>query len=169
MREGLKMAGTRTAPLVTAAATYQMLSISFVDASGDVWSESLRVPTAVTAAEMEALVADIQERSNASIFKIETTAVREGTAAKSNATTDPRSQSVFDHVFLTFKNLATGMAQRIYIPAPLEATLVDESDTPNNTDLADVATTGLIVLGSGYAWRSSRYTETREINAAEKP
>lgn len=163
------MAGTMTAPVATGAATYKLVSISFVDASGDVWSESLRVPAATTAAAIEALVADIQERSNASIWQLTISEVREGAAAKSNATTDPRSQSVYDHVFLTFKNIATGMAQRVYIPAPLEATLVAGTDSPDNTDLADVSTSALVVLGAGYTWRSSRFTEVREINAAEKP
>lgn len=164
------MAGTMTAPTAVTAATYKLVSIGFVDVSGDVWSESLRVPVATTAAAIDAMVADIQERSNASIYKLEITEVREGAILTGNATTDPRSQSVFDHVLMTFKNNATGMSQRVYIPAPLEATMLDPaSDTPNMTDLADLGTSALVVLGAGYAVKSARYTEMREINAAVRP
>jgi len=163
------MAGTQTAPTMVTAATYRLISIHFVDASGDVWTESFRTPIATTAAQLDTLIADIQERSNASIWRVDDQLIREGAAAKSNATVLPRSQSVFDTVFLTFKNIATSVTQRIYIPAPLEVTLVAESDTPNNTDLADVATAAAVVLGAGFVWQSSRYTEHREINAAEKP
>jgi len=170
IRLKLLMAGTQTAPLQTAAATYRTLSISFIDASGDVWTESIRVAAAASAINMDAMIADIQERSNASIWKTELTEAREGAITTTNATTDPRSQSVFDHVLMTFKNIATGMAQRIYVPAPLEATMQDpENDIPNMTDLADLGTATLVVLGAGYALRSARYTEMREINAAVKP
>jgi len=163
------MAGTMTAPTMVTAATYRLISLHFVDASGDVWTESFRTPTATTAAQIDTLIADIQERSNASIWRVDDQIIREGAAAKTNATILARSQSVFDTVFLTFKNISTSVAQRIYIPAPLEATLLDETDTPNNTDLADVATSAGVVLGAGFVWQSSRYTEHREVNAAEKP
>lgn len=163
------MAGTMTAPLLTAAATYRLISIHFVDASGDVWTESFRTPLATTGAQLDALIADIQERSNASIWRVDDQLIREGAAAKTNATKLPRSESVFDAVFLTFKNIGTNVVYRIYIPAPLEATLLDETDTPNNTDLADVATAAGVVLGAGFVWQSSRYSEKRETNEAEKP
>jgi len=163
------MAGTMTAPTMVSAVTYRLISIHFVDASGDVWTESFRTPSATTAAQIDTLIADIQERSNASIWRVDDQLIREGAAAKTNATTDPRSQSVFDTVFLTFKNISTSVAFRIYIPAPLEVTLLDETDTPNNTDLADVATAAAVVLGAGFVWQSSRYTEHREVNEAEKP
>ena len=164
------MAGTMTAVTAVTAATYKLVSISFVDASGDVWTESLRVPTATTAAAIDTMIADIQERSNASIWKLEITEVREGAISTSNATTDPRTQSVFDHILMTFKNPATGMSQRVYIPAPLEATFeAPAGDVPNLTDLSDLGTSALVVLGAGYQFRTARYTELREINAAVRP
>lgn len=163
------MAGTMTAPTMVSAITYRLISIHFVDASGDVWSESFRTPSATTAAQIDTLIADIQERSNASIWRVDDQLIRQGAAAKTNATTAPRSQSVFDAVFLTFKNIATSVAFRIYIPAPLEVTLLDETDSPNNTDLADVATAAAVVLGAGFVWQSSRYVEHKETNEAEKP
>lgn len=170
IRLKLLMAGTQTAPLQTAAATYRTLSISFIDSSGDVWTESIRIDAAASAINMDAMIADIQERTNASIWKTELTESREGAASSTNTTVLPRSQSVFDHVLMTFKNIATGMAQRIYIPAPLEATMQDpQTDLPNMTDLADLGTASLVVLGAGYTLRSARYTEMREINAAVKP
>lgn len=164
------MAGTMTAPTAVTAATYKLVSIGFVDASGDVWSESLRVPVATTAAAIDAMIADIQERSNASIYKLEITEVREGVISTGNATTDPRSQSVFDHILLTFKNSVTGMSQRIFVPAPLEATFESPGgDVPNLTDLSDLGTAALVVLGAGYTFRTARYTERREINSAVRP
>lgn len=163
------MAGTQTAPTFVSAATFKRVSLTFIDNSGDVWTESLQVPAATTAAAIDTLVADIVSRSNASLWHTEVAEVREGAKLKSNATTDPRSQSVFDHVLLSFKNPATGASQRVYIPAPLEATMQAGTDNPDNTDLADVATGSLAVLGAGYQWRSSRYTEMREINSSVAP
>ena len=162
------MPGTMTAPTFATAASYKRVSLTWMDNSGDEWTAALRVPIATTAAAIDTMVADIVERSNATLWKTELTEVREGAKLKANATTDPRSQSVFDHVFITFKNLSTGMSQRVYIPAPLEVTLQPNTDTPDNTDLADLGTSALVVLGAGYAARSSRYTETREINEAEE-
>lgn len=163
------MPGTMTAPTFATAATYKRVSLSFLDNSGDEWTGSIRTPIATTAAAIDVMVADIVERSNASLWHTELSEVREGAKLKANATIDPRSQSVFDHTFLTFKNVTTGMSQRIYIPAPLEITLLPNTDTPDNTDLADLATSGLAVVGAGYAWKSSRYTETRETNEAVAP
>lgn len=162
------MPGTQTAPTFATAATFKRVSLTWLDNSGDEWTGSIRVPTATTALDIDTMVADIVERSNASLWHTELAEVREGAKLKANATTDPRSQSVFDHTFITFKNLASGMSQRIYIPAPLEATLVPETDTPDLADLADLATSGLVVLGAGYAAKSARYTEMREINEAEE-
>jgi len=163
------MVGTMTAPTMVTAATYRALSIHFVDASGDVWTENFRTPIATTAAQIDTLIADIQERSNASVWRVDDIAVRQGAAATTNASKLPRSESVFDTVFLTFKQIANNVTYRIYIPAPLEATLLNETDSPDNTDLADVATAAGVVLGAGFVWQSSRYSEHREMNEAEKP
>lgn len=159
---------THTAPLFTAAATYKRVSIRWIDASGDLWAGSALVPTATTAALLDTMLGDIREKTNASNYETELTEVRTGARSKANATTDPRSQSVYDHVFITFKNAATGASQRIYIPAPLELTLVPDTDTPDLAALADLSLSSLAVLGAGYAARSARYTEMREINEAEE-
>lgn len=164
------MAGTQTAPNFAAAATYKRVSLTFIDASGDEWTGSFRTPVATTAAQIDTMTADIVERSNASLYHTELTEVREGARLTSNATTDPRSQSVYDTMFLTFTNVATGASQRIYIPAPLEATFESpDGDVPNLTDLADLGTSSLVVMGAGYTFRSARYSEHKEINQAVKP
>jgi len=160
---------THTAPLFTAAATYKIMSMTYIDASGDEWTGSIRVATATTAAQMDTLLGDIQSRTNASNYKTELSEVREGARVKANATVLARSQDVHDAMLMTFKNVATGATQRIYIPAPLEATFeATTNDTPNLTDLADVGTGAVVVLGAGYAFLQARYTKHKDLNQAEK-
>lgn len=165
-----KMVGTMTAPLFAAAATYKTVSLTFIDASGDIWTGSIRTPVATTPAQIDTMVADIVERSNASLYETALTEHRVGARTTTNATVAARSQDVRDTMFMTFTDVATGASQRIYIPAPLEATFeATTGDVPNLTDLADLGTSALVVLGAGYTFRSARYSKHKDQNAAVKP
>jgi len=161
------MAGTRTAPAMTAAATARRISYSFYDGT-DQKTFAFYVPVAATAAAIEAVLADIASRSNASLFNIDDVMVREGVKSAANAVNEPRSGSVFDHIVLHFKVLATRVSTRLWIPANTEATMLDPgADVPSTADLADVAT-GAVALGLG-AWVSARYNENKETNEAVSP
>lgn len=160
---------THTAPTFASAATYKIMSVTFIDASGDEWTGSLRVAVGATAGQLDTLLADIQARTNASNYKTELSEVREGARVKANATILARSQDVHDAMLMTFKNVSTGASQRLYIPAPLEAVFeAPTNDVPNLTDLSDVGTGAVVVLGAGYSFLQARYTKHKDLNAAEK-
>lgn len=161
--------GTRTAPLLSTAAIYDQISVKWIDASGDTRSDSFNVLPATTAAEVEALLTDLQDRSNASIYEVTRKSIWTGAKTRTNGTALGRSQSVHDHVLTTYKDLATQASQRVYIPAPLEVTLVDGTDVPNMVDLIDVGLTTVVMLGGNYAMQSARFVEKREINEIAQP
>jgi hypothetical protein len=60
------MAGTRTAPAFTAAATRRIITLHLIDASGDLYPESFDVAIAATAAAIEAWAAAYAAGSQAS-------------------------------------------------------------------------------------------------------
>jgi len=63
------MAGVRTAPDVTTAATFRQLHVRWIDNSGDITSEAYLVPAAATTAQIEAMLDALQACSNASLFE----------------------------------------------------------------------------------------------------
>lgn len=163
------MPATRTAPTFVTAATRRQITLGFMDASGERWAGSLVVPVATTAAALDDMVADIVEKSNATLWYTEDHIIREGAKLKSNALNEPRSPSVKDHVLLTYKDLASTLSKRVYVPAPIEAIMVAGTDTPDLTALNDLILSTATVLGGGFVFRSARYSETVDINAAVEP
>ena len=156
----------RTAPTVDGTPDFQTVSLRWIDASGDKRSDSIQVPTAATAAQIEAFAAAMAATSNASLYAVQVTAHYNSVPDKSDAVDEPKD-SVFDNlVFLAKTN--TNLSQRGFLPAPEGALFVPGTDTidPANADLATVFTTFLALVGAGYSIVSARYTERREINEA---
>jgi len=77
--------------------------------------------------------------------------------------------SVYDNIVLLAKS-NVGDSSRLFIPAPVRALFLGDSDTPNPsaTELQDVIDAFEAVSISGYVVVSARYTERREINEAIK-
>jgi len=154
--------GTRTAPAWTATATDRMVALKLVDASGDEWSEPLRVPVATTAATLEAYAAAYQAGTQASLWATTDTAVREGAKARTNANTDQRN-SVKQGINMLFSNPTTHVSQTPRLVAPVLAAMSGDLDIPlpGVTPLADLIDE-YDVINAAYNFDSAQYTERRE-------
>lgn len=160
------MAGTRTAPTVDGTPPWQDVSFRFVDASEDVRSVSGQFPPGTTAAQIEAIAAALQTRSNASLFEVRVTDSYASAPDAGNA--DPVVHiSVFDNVVMLFKD-QENHSQDFFIPAPTSDVQPENSDQP---DTAELIPLGLVIvnaleMGTTDDWQtiSARFTERREKN-----
>lgn len=157
------MAGTRTAPLWTAAATSRLVTLHLIDASGDLATVPLIVPVATTAADLEAYADDYALSSQSSLYKITDMAIREGDADPDNAEADFRG-TVADGINLLFKNITTHQAQQVRVVAPIDAILQGNQDIPliSAAPLVTLIPEILVLLGASYDFRQAQYTERRE-------
>lgn len=156
------MPGTRTSPLFTAAATSRRITMSLIDASGDLIAISFVVPVAATAATIETIVADYQLATNASIYQVTDTILREGDADPDSALALFRA-SVKDGINLQFKDLAAQQVSPIRVVAPVEETMQGNQDIPllSSDELTNLITAILAVKPS-FDFARAQYTERRE-------
>ena len=87
----------RTAPAVDGTPDFQKVSFAWIDASGDLRSDSLQVPAAATSAQIEAFAEALADISNAVLYKIEVSAVYNSVPDKSSAVEAPKD-SVYDNL-----------------------------------------------------------------------
>lgn len=167
------MPGTRTSSDVTAAAIAKRVSASWVDASGDGWSESYLVPVAATNAQIEALLDALQAASNSSLYGTEIASIYDGEKDPQNALIEQdKSVSVFDRLAQTYKNSNPMFAnKRVSIPAPIQGLFVSDGATttlddidPTSAELVAVVTAALAMFGAGWSAAWARYTEHVETN-----
>lgn len=160
------MPGTRTAPTVDGTPPYQVVSYQFIDASEDIRSVSVQFPPGTTPGQIEAIAAQLQSKSNASLFNIKVSAAYSSPPGAGNAL-EAVHLSVYDNVVVLFKD-QLNHSQDIFIPAPIEALQPADSDTPDASQL-----TGLILVVTTALeedttddWQavSARFTERREKN-----
>lgn len=160
------MAGTRTAPTVDGTPPWQNVSFMFIDASEDSRAISGQFPPGTTAAQIEAIAAALQTRSNASLYRVDVTASYASQKDPGNA--DPVVHlSVYDNVVMLFKD-QENHSQDFFIPAPTTEVQPDGSDTPDTTELLAL---GIVIVnaleqGTTDDWQviSARFTERREKN-----
>lgn len=169
------MAGTRTAPDVTGTPTGLHLSVSFIDNSGDTWSESHIIPATSTGAQREAYLDALQAATSASIYKVKMVTDFGTDALADSDNADPvgaKSTSVFDGLNITVKH-STDLEKKdkiLRIPAPLTALFVNDGDYVSDVldgaseELAAVMGAFLTMLGAGWAIAWGRYTERQETN-----
>lgn len=175
------MAGTRTAPDATGAATSNLLSVHFIDDSGDVWSEAHIIPVAATAAQVEAYLDTLQAGSGASIYKFERGAVwgSDALADSGNAETDGsllKSRSVFDSLNITLKHTTDPEKKNkvVRVPAPIAALFTSGTGfLSDNIDIESAELIGLLsavvaMFGAGWAVAWGRFSEKGEINERQK-
>ncbi len=158
------MPGTRTAPAITGAATFIEISLRWIDAVGDRRSDASIVAAAATDAQLEAIAADMQAASNASLYAVRKTEVFEGALAKSNALAAIR-ESAQDNIVYHAKD--TGRVdRRAFVPSPIAANFVTNTETPDEaaTTLIDVMAAWDAAWAGTFAGVSLRFTERREIN-----
>ena len=158
----------RTAPAINGTPIYKTLSLSWIDASGDLRTDTIQLPVAATDAQMEAIANTVEDVSNASLYKITVGEVYNSIADKDDAV-DAVKDSVYDNLVILAKT-ALNASSRVFIPAPEGALFVPGTDQidPSNADLAAVLAAMLAALGVTYDVVSIRYTERREINESVK-
>lgn len=156
------MAGTRTAPDFTTAANARLISLHWIDSSGDRWANSFYVPLAATAATIETIAAKAQSASQASLFKITDQVIRSGDEDPDNATTNQRN-SVKDGINLLFKNPTTLETFDFRACAPVTAALQGNQDIPllSDASMSDLIL-AILAVETGYSFQRAQYTERRD-------
>jgi len=158
------MAGTRTAPTVDGSPTFIEISLRWIDAIGDVRSDVSLVAAAATDAQIEAVAAAMAAGSNASLYAMRITQVYEGAKSKANGDNAVR-ESAQDNIVYHAKD--TGRVdRRSFLPAPLEAVFVANTETPDAGDglITAIMTAWDNAWAGTFAGISLRFTERREIN-----
>ena len=156
------MAGTSTAPAVTATPTGASVTIHLIDASGDLYTEDLPVSTTAAAGDIAGLVASYQAASNASVWKVTRESVWEGVQDTDNAVATFRS-SIAEGINMLFRNTTTFLARSLRLVAPIAATMQGNQDIPliSSTEMVNLIT-DYLTLSSGYDLESAQFTGRRE-------
>nr|CRY94299.1 hypothetical protein [uncultured prokaryote] len=155
------MAGTRTAPAVTGAATKRTISLGLVDASGDRYSEEEPVAVSAAAGDIEGLAASYQAASNASLYRVTSTLVWEGSIDPDNAVAAYRG-SVAEGINLLYKN-AELLARSQRLIAPIAEVMQGNQDIPLLTSDEMIALiTDYLTLSTGYNLELAQFTGRRE-------
>jgi hypothetical protein len=156
------MAGTRTAPAFTAAATSRIVTLRLIDASGDKYAEAWSVPVAATAANIEAWAAAYAAASNASLYEIWDLVARAGDADPDNAVSAFRAATE-NGINLLFKNPTTGATEDTRLVAPIAAVMQGNQDIPllSATELSALITAQLAV-DTTKPFTNAQYTVRRE-------
>jgi hypothetical protein len=159
------MAGTRSAPAVNGTPSFKRVRIAYLDFSGDARSVSWQIDATATDAEIEAVVAQSQLVTYASIYEVEVSDVYWSLGLQGNADSTPDAQtaSVHDNIVLMFQN-AVRSVQRFFQPAPINTLFEPASDRPDITALTDLYVAVDTTLKGTYTLASARYTERREMN-----
>lgn len=157
---------TRTAPTVGALTiTRSSASMSLIDASGDLHTESVYAleDGMSDLAEVEALAADYQAATQASLYKVTQTIEWEGDADPDNADVGQRN-SVKDGINLLFGNIALDKTQTPRLIAPIGAVMQGNQDIPllSSTELEALILQYLAAALAGYNLKSAQYTQRKE-------
>jgi len=156
------------AGIIDASPDRTILSLSYIDANGQVRTDSYDVPVATTDIELNGFASAMGEATNASLWSVQKTTVFAPSPPSLSNATDAVHNSVKDNIVLLYKNNAN-LAVDVFIPAPLAAELVPDTTNPDptNTLLADVVAAANLIWDA-FAIVSYRYTERKKKNRAVK-
>ncbi len=158
------MPGTRTAPAITGTPTFKEISLRWIDANGNRRSDASIVDAAATDIQVEAVAADMQAGSNASLWAVRLVEIFEGAMTKSNALAAVK-ESENDNIVYHSKD-ATRADRRAFLPAPLESVFVSATNVPDpaNALLAAIMLAWEDAWAGTFSGLSLRFSERREIN-----
>lgn len=156
------MPGTMSAPLFTAAATSRLITLHLIDASGDLYTDSLTVPVAATDAQLAAWQNTYQAASNASIWKVSDERVREGDSDPDQAVAAYRG-TVSDGINMLFKNIAAGQTVTPRLVAPVIDAMQGNQDIPllSSDELTNLIV-AILALLPPYDFKQAQFTGRRE-------
>jgi hypothetical protein len=156
------MAGTRTAPLFTAAANERQISLALIDASGDLWSEMMPVPVAATAATIEAWAAAYAAGSNSSLYSIFDMQGRTSVGDADNAVAAFRSGKE-NGINFGFRNVTTLTSYAARLISPIDAVMQGNQDIPLVTAAeATALIAAIIAIKTGFALQTAQFTGRKE-------
>lgn len=156
------MAGTRTAPAVTGAISGNTATIHAIDASGDLYTDSITKVAAITPALIEAWVAAYQAATQASVYKVTLTNEWAGDPDPDNAEALYRG-TVKEGVNKLYRNATTLDSTTPRLVAPIGAVMQGNQDIPllTATEMTALITAELAIL-TGYLLTSAQFTGRRE-------
>lgn len=156
------MAGTRTAPTYVAQPPFRRLTIHLVDASGDNFADSMLINPGATAVEVEAIIANYQLSTQASVWKVTNVGEYVGEEDPDNATALNRS-SVKDGINMLYRNTADMGTFTPRVVAPVAGIMQGNQDIPLLVaPLTDLVTAVLAVQPATVGLASMQFTERRE-------
>lgn len=154
--------GTRTAPTVDGSPTWVNVSVSLIDHTGDVRTDTYQLDADSSDAEIEAFIAGIQLLSNTSIYRVTVGEVYNSTKDKTQAL-EVVWENVHDNVVVLEKT-AVNVAQDFFVPAPIEAMFVagTENINPAYADFVTFLAT-ITPMRAAYSAISARFTHRKAI------
>lgn len=159
------MAGLRTAPTIDGLALVKIISVRYIDFTGDKRAVSIRTDAAVTDVQIEAMVAASVPGSNASIYEVQVTEVYSGVALKGNAD-EAVWENVNDNIVLQFKDPVLGVSLRNYLPSPSETWFTDGTDfvDADNAEFIAWKNATDVVMPTDYFPVGVRFTPRKDNN-----
>lgn len=152
---------TRTAPATSTTPT-TTATIHLIDASGDLFTDAVTMPAAMTAANIEILAAKYQLATQLSVWKVSQMLEWVGDADPDNADVGQRN-SVKDGINLLWKNLTTLRTQTPRLAGPVAAVMQGNQDIPllTATEMTELIAAYQTLL-TGFTLTQAQYTERRE-------
>lgn len=157
------MPGTSTAPDVSVAAANQFTTtLHLVDASGDLYTDSITGTAAMSNADSEAYKASYQAASNASVYAVSKQSLWVGDIDPDNALALYRA-SVKNGINLMWKNNTTLKTITPRLVAPIAGVMQGNQDIPllSATELVALIADYQALL-TGFSLVSAQYTDRRE-------
>ncbi len=157
------MAGTRTAPTVDGATfTFIKVTLTWYDYTGEQRSDSYRMDSDSSSAEIEAFAAAMQAASNATLWRIQVSEVYNSVGDSSNALEEVW-ENAQDNLLFLFKDPSDN-GFNIFIPSPMESMFIDATEEldPTNAEIIAVLAS-VLPMKATYAVVSGRMSHRRQI------
>lgn len=160
----------RTVGTVDGSPEARSLSVSLIDVSGDLRTVTSRIATGALSTEIDAFVTALAAATNASIYKVSVTDMYVGSESPSSALDAGKSSSVYDNVVTLWTDVTNARSENVFIPAPVSALFIDDTDNVDATAALLTAVTAAFddIKFGAPTLKSLRYTERREINTRTK-
>jgi len=158
------MAASRVVPLIDGSPTFKQITLRWIDAVGDLRTDTSIIDATTTTGQIESLVAAMLSASNASLYAAYVTDVYLGEKSKANALHEVR-ESVNDNIVYHAKD-PNRENRRAYVPAPISSMFIDDTEIPDENAIKrdQIMTKWDTVWKGSFAGVSLRFTERRDIN-----
>ncbi len=160
------MAGTRTAPTVDGLNAFKIVTLKWIDWTADKRSDSYIFDAATaTNANVETFAAAMQAGSNASLYEIRVGDAYSSVGDGGNALEEVW-ENVGDNLVIQAKQPLGGMSIRDYIPSPINAMFIENTEDidPTNAALIAIIAAFVAMIDVTYEVVGARLTHRRQIN-----